>query len=467
MKKIMKMIQSYDLNQNLSVSIFENDDRTLFYQVNEPEMSEEKRKLFQKILSILNDSLNPKLFESFENSEKRIATLQKEILRLLKLYSIKLNDNDFKIFCYYIERNFFGFSSVQPLLEDPEIEDISCSGYDTPIYIFHRKYGPLPTNICLSETEADNLIRKMAQCSGKTISIAEPMTDAVLPDGSRAHLTLGNEITTRGSTFTIRKFNENPFSPFDLIKNETFTPEMAAYLWLCIESNMNLMFAGGTASGKTTSLNAFCQFIPRHKKIVSIEDTREINLPHLNWISGVSREKPNADENSIGQISLYDLLKASLRQRPEYILVGEIRGSEAYVLFQAMSTGHTTISTMHAESIDTLIHRLENPPMNVPRIMIQTLDVLVILTQVENEGRFFKKCLSIHEILETDPQTSEILTQEIFSQLNSDEGFAFDLKKSLVLEKTRLRKGWSFEDLTREFNNRLEIVQKEKKEESN
>jgi flagellar protein FlaI len=232
-----------------------------------------------------------------------------------------------------------------------------------------------------------------------------------------------------------------------------------AYLWLCAESNMNLMFAGGTASGKTTSLNAVCRFIPIDKKIVSIEDTREINLPHLNWISGVSREKQkssNPNERMAGEITLYDLLKASLRQRPEYILVGEIRGSEAYVLFQAMSTGHTTISTMHAESVDTLIHRLENPPMNVPRVMIQTLDVLVILAQTEDDGFFEKKCMAVYEILETDPQTSEILTQEIFNLNLPNEKIS--LEKSSVLEKTRIRKGWTFEKLEEEFNRRVLIL---------
>ena len=476
----MKQIDFYDLKKPFSsASIFENADKTLFYQISEPEMSIEKQKLFQKILRILNDSLNPELFEKetdqkiktnqeVKTETENIKTVQEklkaEVLRLLSLYSIRLNETDSAVFFYYIDRDFFGFSTVQPLLEDSEIEDISCSGPEIPIFIFHRKYGPMPTNIILSKNEADTLIRKMAQCSGKSITVAEPMTDAVLPGGSRAQLTLGSEITAKGSTFTIRKFNENPFTPFELVQNGTFTPTAAAYLWLCIESNMNMMFAGGTASGKTTSLNAFCRFIPINKKIVSIEDTAEINLPHLNWISGISRERPNAGENQIGQITLYDLLKASLRQRPEYILVGEIRGSEAYVLFQAMSTGHTTLSTMHAESVETLIHRLENPPMNVPRVMIQTLDVLVILTQIETDGRFYKKCLSIHEILETDPMTSEILTREIFNSADDTPHIdceMFDLKKSSVLEKTRIRKGWTFEMLETEFEKRRRLIHNE------
>lgn len=452
-----QLLQSYELhNGYVSVSVLKSEDGRVLYQLSEPDVSPEKRLLFQKILSLLEDSFNPDLFEKEVGDAE--AVLQKAVSDLLKTYSVRLSEEDSGVLKYCLRRDFRGFGKVQPFLEDPNIEDISCSGGNLPVYVFHRLHGSVQTNVVLTADETDVLVRKMAQRSGKQISVAEPMTDAVLPDGSRVQLTLGGEITTKGSTFTIRRFNDKPFTPEELVQNETFTAETMAYLWLCVESNMNLMFAGGTACGKTTSLNAVCRFIPVDKKIVSIEDTREINLPHLNWISGVSRErqKSSPSEKAAGEITLYDLLKASLRQRPEYILVGEIRGSEAYVLFQAMSTGHTTVSTMHAESVDTLIHRLENPPMNVPRAMIQTLDVLVILAQTEDEGRFSKKCLSVYEILETDPQTSEILTQEIFNRNRPDE--EIHSEKSAVLEKTRIRKGWTSEKLKNEFNRRVSML---------
>ncbi|MDR2943523.1 MAG: type II/IV secretion system ATPase subunit [Methanosarcinales archaeon] len=453
-----QLLQSYDLSHpHVTVSILKTDGGRIYYKLSEPAVSLEKQLLFQKILALLEDSFNPDLFE--KENEDEGAAVQKEISRLLKIYSVRLPEDELNILNYYIRRDFSGFGKIQPLLEDQNIEDISCSGGNLPIYIFHRLYGSVQTNILLSTDETNLSVRKMAQRSGKQISVAEPMTDAVLPDGSRVQLTLGSEITTKGSTFTIRRFNENPLTPSELVQKETFAAEIMAYLWLCVESEMNLMFAGGTASGKTTSLNAVCRFIPIDKKVVSIEDTREINLPHLNWISGVSRERQKSSNagKTDGDITLYDLLKASLRQRPEYILVGEIRGSEAYVLFQAMSTGHTTVSTMHAESVDTLIHRLENPPMNVPRVMIQTLDVLVILAQTEEEGHFSKKCLSVHEILETDPQTSEILTLEIFNRNRPAEKLY--LEKSAVLEKTRIRKGWTLEKLKEEFSRRVSILQ--------
>ena len=445
------------------------ESENLLYCVIEPALSSEKQILFDKIISLLNDSINPNLFDNKNKSKTEL--LKKSFLEILKIYSIRLSEKDVGEMFYYIERNFLKFCEISPLLEDKNIEDISCNGYDLPIYVFHRKYGSVKTTLYFPKTQLDLLIRRMAQSSKKHISVSNPMADATMLDGSRVHLTLGNEITVKGSTFTIRKFNEKPFLPIDLVSNKTFTPEMMAYLWLCVESNMNIMFAGGTASGKTTSLNAVCHFIPRHKKIVSIEDTREINLPHENWVSGISRVGSEAAEkimtadnfsNYSGKLTLYDLLKAALRQRPEYILVGEIRGSEAYVLFQAMSTGHTTLSTMHAQSVDTLIHRLENPPMNVPRVMIQTLDILVVLDQAEEKGHFYKKCLSIHEILETDPQTSEILTQEIFSKQRA--GSIDLLSSSIVLKRIRERKGWGKDALEKEYEMRIRLLMNEQKE---
>ena len=444
------------------------ESEILLYRIIEPVLSFEKQILFDKIISLLNDSINPNLFEK---NKSKAELLKKSFFAILKIYSIRLSEKDAGEMFYFVERNFLKFCEVSPLLEDKNIEDISCNGYDLPIYVFHRKYGSVKTTLSFSKPQLDLLIRRMAQSSKKHISVSNPMTDATMPDGSRIHLTLGNEITVKGSTFTIRKFNEIPFLPADLVSNKTFTPEMMVYLWLCVESNMNIIFAGGTASGKTTSLNAVCHFIPRHKKIVSIEDTREINLPHENWVSGISRAGSEAaDEimdannftNYSKKLTLYDLLKAALRQRPEYILVGEIRGSEAYVLFQAMSTGHTTLSTMHAESVDTLIHRLENPPMNVPRVMIQTLDILVVLAQTEEDGHFVKKCLSVHEIIETDPQTSEILTQEIFSK---QRAVSLDLfSNSVVFKRICERKGWEKEDLKREYERRIDLLNEQKNE---
>ena len=248
-------------------------------------------------------------------------------------------------------------------------------------FLYHRKFGSLKSNIQFDTADdLNSFVYRLAQKCGKHISIAEPMLDATMPDGSRIQMTLSDEITTHGSTFTIRKFRSDPFSPPDLVEFNTMSSEMIAYMWIAVENRINMLFAGGTASGKTTSLNALSLFIPAEAKIVSIEETREINLPHPNWIPGVARTgfgQVVADK-VVGEIDTYDLMKAALRQRPEYIIVGEIRGREAYVLFQAMATGHATYSTVHADSAHSLIHRLEGKPINIPRVMLQSLDVVSI-----------------------------------------------------------------------------------------
>jgi flagellar protein FlaI len=281
-----------------------------------------------------------------------------------------------------------------------------------------------------------------------------------MPDGSRIQMTLSNEVTAKGSTFTIRKFSDDPFSPPDLIEFNTMSSEMVAYMWLAIENGVNTLIAGGTASGKTTALNALSLFIPRESKIISIEETREINLPHPNWIPGVARSGFGAvvADKVVGEIDLYDLMKAALRQRPEYILVGEIRGREAYVLFQAMATGHATYSTVHADSAKSLIHRLEGKPINIPRVMLQSLDILSlhIITRVKNKRA--RRCKQIIEIIDIDPATKEILTNEVFRWDPVEDRFIYS-GKSFVLERIRVEKDFSREQITQEIKNRSMIIE--------
>ncbi len=234
-------------------------------------------------------------------------------------------------------------------------------------------------------------------------------------------MTLGKEITTRGSTFTIRKFKEIPITPVDLIAWNTFSSETMAYLWLCIENNRSLIFSGGTASGKTSSLNAVALFIPPKAKVISLEDTRELKLPHQNWIPGLTRDSFTADGK--GAIEIFALLKAALRQRPEYLLVGEVRGKEAMTLFQAMSTGHTTFSTMHADSVESAIHRLENPPISVPRTMITALDIISIQSQTYLKNKRVRRNIKLVEINDLDPNTRNIRTNDVYAWNSGTDRF--------------------------------------------
>jgi len=336
------------------------------------------------------------------------------------------------------------------------LEDISCNGYNLPLFVYHRDYSNIETNVVFQDPEElDSFIISLAQQCGKHISIAEPMIDATMPDGSRIQMTLGREVTDHGSTFTIRKFKEDPVTPIDLIAWGTFSVEQMAYLWLCIENKKSLIFAGGTASGKTTSTNAIALFIPRKSKIVTIEDTRELTLPHENWIPEVTRDAFQGEE---GSIEMYDLLKAALRQRPEYIIVGEVRGKEALTLFQAMTTGHTTYSTLHADSVNGVIHRLENPPINVPRPMIEALDIVSIQSQVFIGKKRVRRNTEIAEIIGIDPYTKMIRTSTIF-QWDSIRDTHVMIGNSKALEDIRTARGWSSARLQCELEQRKKILE--------
>jgi flagellar protein FlaI len=386
--------------------------------------------------------------------------LTEKVDLIIDEYMLNIDTLTKKKILYYLKKESIGLGKLEVLMKDPNIEDISCDGSGVFLFLYHRRYGSLKSNIQFDdEDQLTAFVVKLAQKCGKHISISEPMLDATMPDGSRIQMTMSTEVTTKGSTFTIRKFSEDPFSPPDLIEFHTMSSEMVAYMWLAVENGVNALIAGGTAAGKTSTLNALCLFIPRESKIVSIEETREINLPHPNWIPGVVRSGFGdvVGNKVIGEIDLYDLMKAALRQRPEYILVGEIRGKEAYVLFQAMATGHTTYSTVHADSAQSLIHRLEGKPIEIPRIMLQTLDIVCIQVISRVKNKRARRCKQIIEIIDIDPTTKEILTNEVFRWDPIEDKFIYS-GKSYILERIRAEKDISREGMIGEIKNRTTLL---------
>lgn len=449
-------IDRYWVNEpyTLIVILFNEDVNNHLYYVVEPELSDFEEVLLNEIKDRLRDVLLVE--EISEDEEDKEKVLDNKIWSIIQDYTLELTPAILAKISYYIKRDFVRFGKIDALMYDDSIEDISGNGHDVPIFLYHRVHQNIATNIVYGEDELNSFIIQMAQRSGKHISVAEPMIDATMPDGSRIQMTLGTCVTAHGSTFTIRKFSDTPITPVDLIKWGTFSAEAMAYLWLCIENNKSLIYAGGTASGKTSSLNAVSLFIPEKAKIITLEDTRELKLPHPNWIPSITRDSFTADER--GAVDMYDLLKAALRQRPEYLLVGEVRGKEALTLFQAMSTGHTTFSTMHADSVASAIHRLENPPISVPRTMIQALDIMSIQAQTYTKGKRVRRNLKLVEIIDIDPNTRNIRTNDIFVWDSESDVFVRTGESKAIFD-IKMRRGWGQSRIDQELYYRQKILE--------
>nr|WP_321498736.1 type II/IV secretion system ATPase subunit [uncultured Methanolobus sp.] len=445
-------VERYWVNEPYSFIIILERGNIFYYHVVEPMLTLYEKDILERVYDDLQDILSLGGVSTDRNKE---TVLMEHALTLFNRYHASLEiSSTYRIF-YYLKRNFLGHDRINSLMLDPGIEDISCDGIEIPVFMYHNKYRNIKTNISFSEEELNSLVIKLCQKSGKHISVGEPMVDATLPDGSRLQATLGKEITTRGSSFTIRKFRGDPITPIDLVNYNTCNIEMMAYFWLAMENGDCAIFAGGTASGKTSLLNAVSLFIPPLSKVVSIEDTRELTLHHDNWIAGVTRKPLNV--NSLGEISMYDLLRSALRQRPEYILVGEIRGEEALTLFQAISTGHATYSTMHAGDVQTVVNRLDSPPLNVPHVMLQSLDILSIQMQTFVNNKRVRRTQSLVEFTGIDAKTGYIRINELYRWDPISDTF-IKTGDSYTLNKVMLARGWDRTKLLDELDRRARIL---------
>ena len=426
-----------------------HEENKYLYHAVEPELEEYEYALLE---ALFDDIRDPLVYRQDVDDGDVETVLADELREHLERYGAEVDMQTFYKLFYYLYRAFRGFNKVDPIMRDPHIEDISCDGYDLPIFVYHDEYTDIETNVAFGQEELDNFVIRLAQHSGRHISIGDPMVETTLPDGSRAELALGEEVTPRGSAFTIRKYADEPFTPVDLLEYGTFSVDQMAYLWLAIENNKSLIFAGGTASGKTTSMNAISMFIPPRSKVLTIEDTRELALYHDNWLSSVTRERMSESSD----ITMYDLLRSALRHRPEYIVVGEVRGEEAITLFQAMHTGHTTYSTMHADSVRTVINRLENEPINVPRAMVQSLDILCVQTLTRFEDERVRRNKTIAEIEGVDQRTGELDYSNAYSWNPDDD--SFEGGDTEVLDEIRDDNGWDQSELLRELQRRRDFL---------
>ena len=418
----------------------------MVYEVEEPILTEEEMHYKEEIISAMEKMIS--IGETLERDQM--------LKLLITELGIDLSYESYRKIYYYLCRDFIGFNEIDPLLRDYYVEDIECNGVNTPIYVVHRMYRNMRTNVIFNDLDKlTNFVEKIAQRSGKYISYANPILDGTLPEGSRVNATYTKDITSKGPTFTIRKFTKIPWTPSELVALETLSPEMLAYLWLLIQYKMNILIIGGTSSGKTTLLNAIAFFIPPESRVVSIEDTRELNLSRENWLPSVERSAIGTTKN-IGEVDLFTLLRSSFRQNPDYVIVGEVRGKEAYVLFQGMASGHSSISTIHADSVDTVIKRLETPPIELPPTLVNVLDCVCIMTHAIVNKQETRKLKEIVEILNVDPNGTAT-TNSPFVWNPKDNNFYFK-QNSKIFEKIARRSGLKIETLEMEFRKRSHLM---------
>ena len=442
-------LEKYPVNEPYAYVVITATSPPL-YKVKEVKLTRGEAELLKELKTRLYETLDVSLKDVKDAEE----ILKKKVRELIEEFSLgdALSNESLDKIMYYLKRDLVGFGKLDPLMHDKMAEDISADGPGIPLFVYHRVYGSIETNIIFDKEELDALIYKLAQRSGRHISLAKPLLDAALPNQDRLQLSMGSEVTARGSTFTIRKFRSVPITPIDLVNYGTFSLEMMAYLWMAVDNGSNILIAGGTASGKTTVLNAIAMFIPPESKIVSIEDTREINLLHKNWIPAVTRE---VEEGAHG-IEMFDLLRSALRQRPEYVLVGEVRGREAHTLFQAMATGHITMSTFHADSAETVVKRLTKQPINVPLMLLDSLDIIPIQKMTKVGNKLARRCTKIVEVTGVDFENETLKTNDLF-MWHPDE-FEFS-GESEVFVKIMDKLNMSEMELGEEFARRRRVLE--------
>ncbi|MDE1844437.1 MAG: type II/IV secretion system ATPase subunit [Thaumarchaeota archaeon] len=445
-----EIIKKYPLNPPFSyVDILYNKEKSNYlYFVDELKLNFSELEIFQTLYRLIEESL-----ESPDDSNRNTFDEQLDVVlkENEKLFSNNSNASMEKV-KYYLKRDINGFNIIDPLMHDMSIEDVSCSGNQTPIYVWHRNYDSIPTNIQFSsEEKLNSFVSRIVFRAGKHISSAYPISDLALQGNHRISVLYQKEVTPKGTSFTIRKFKEDPYTVIDLIKFGTINLSIAAYLWMLVEAKMSFIIIGSTASGKTTLLNAITGLVHPDYKLFSVEDVAEININHDNWFTLISRS--GFGLGGEGEIGMYDLIKAGVRHRPDYLVVGEIRGSEAYVMFQAMATGHGGLCTMHADSLESAVKRLQQKPMDIPPAYISLMNCALVVKRVrESSGQSGRRVMTVSEI--TGANTSH----SAFSWSPRNDHFNEDLRDSTLMKKIAESTGKELSEVLEEHKKRMDIL---------
>lgn len=427
LKALKRVNIIYPVGDPIFIHIWDDEETGQRHYVNiEPTMTTEERAKYQsardKILRLAPFEPTPRTQEELRATLRRLIEKSTRTAIIAAPVSpaglmskfdgkIVMGDAEKVKIAYFLERDIVDSGVLEPLIRDPYIEDISSIGIFN-IFVVHKVFDTVETNVKFrDDKELDDYLRGMGERIGRPVSESRPIVDAVMPDGSRINIIYSDDVSQRGSSFTIRKFSDVPTSITQICKWGTMSTAVAAYLWLCLTNGMSVFVCGETASGKTTSLNGILSFIKPKEKVFTAEDTPEVRPPQPLWQQLVTRSAGPVE----GRVEMFDLLKAALRSRPNYIIVGEIRGAEGAVAFQAMQTGHACMATFHASSVQKMIQRFTSDPINVPVTFMDNLNVCMIQMAVYNKGKMLRRVLAIEEIEGYSEQAGGVLTRRVFN----------------------------------------------------
>jgi len=454
----LKVIEKYPLYEPFSHVVIVQDPKTgeHKYILDELQLDPLEKGVYDRILEILLAEIeSPK--QEILDPRKFFAQEAKKIVDKYRISLGWLPDVSWYKILYHAERDLVGFGKIDPLMRDPNIEDISCDGVNKPVYVWHRNHESIETNLKFPSDEVlDNTVVKLVHMAGKHVSTAFPIVDASLPGKHRLAVAYRREITPFGTAFTIRKFREDPYSIIDLINIGTFSEEMAAYFWVCLENRTSIMILGGTAAGKTTALNTLACLIKPGSKIITIEETAELNLPHDNWVSLIARQSYGLGGSGVGEVALFDLVKTSMRHRPDIMIVGEVRGNEAYVLFQALATGHGGMCTMHAENLDSAVKRLTQKPMDISPAYIPLMNIVAPIQRVHltknNEKKAYRRVITVNEIADYEDYKTPCRWRPV------QDDYSMDFAESFLLNSIAERQGVNKKGLIEEIERRKDVL---------
>ena len=447
------------------------------YHAIEPSLSDEEKEKKEKIMKLmLKEVVRKDAADNDEDLKKILKELLDEIVvttesniklksqkSLLKLFG----KNESKVYLtplekekieYDIYKTLVGGGPLEPFMRDPYIEDIHVITGEY-VHLIHKVFGMIKTNILIPKDEAPKFSRALSEKMGNPVSEAKPISDGVLPDGSRANIIYSSAVSIKGPSMSIRKFTEVPISVTQLIKWKTISAGIAAYFWICLQYGRNIFLCGETACGKTTTMNAFIPFIPPEKKIYTAETTPELKVPHEVWQRLLT--KTTGPEES--RVDLFDLLVAALRSRPDYIIPGEVRGAEGNIVFQAMQTGHPVMTTFHAGSVTKVIQRFTSDPINVPKTFMDNLDVVLIQSAVERKGKKVRRCISVDEIEGYNREADGIMARKAFEWDPLEDVHRFVAYKNSYILEEKIARNAGYADPTEiyeEFDLRQKILER-------